>query len=106
MSDSDVLSVYTYIQMWCRQLSVYTYIPTCHVSQRPNRIWHFFSEYTVHTAGKGAPFIFLSTFVMTMYIVKRDGRLQCCQFDKIQNRIAKLSYGLDKRVRLMPADLV
>lgn len=33
-----------------------------------------------------------------MYIVKRDGRQQRCQFDKIQSRISKLCYGLDQKV--------
>ena len=36
----------------------------------------------------------------TMYIVKRDGRQQSCQFDKIQSRISKLCYGLDQKVRV------
>ena len=34
----------------------------------------------------------------TMYIIKRDGRQQRCQFDKIQSRISKLCYGLDQKV--------
>jgi len=32
-----------------------------------------------------------------MYIVKRDGRKETCQFNKIQSRIAKLCYGLDPK---------
>eukprot|EP00984_Skeletonema_dohrnii_P027487 scaffold17050_cov61-Skeletonema_dohrnii-CCMP3373.AAC.2 len=32
-----------------------------------------------------------------MFIVKRDGRQQSCQFDKIQSRISKLCYGLDQK---------
>jgi hypothetical protein len=32
-----------------------------------------------------------------MYIIKRDGRQQSCQFDKIQSRISKLCYGLDQK---------
>ena len=38
---------------------------------------------------------------ITMYIVKRDGRQQSCQFDKIQSRISKLCYGLDQKVCLL-----
>lgn len=38
--------------------------------------------------------------ITTMYIVKRDGRQQSCQFDKIQSRISKLCYGLDQKVRV------
>jgi len=34
-----------------------------------------------------------------MYVVKRDGKQQSCQFDKIQSRISKLCYGLDSKVR-------
>jgi hypothetical protein len=33
-----------------------------------------------------------------MYVVKRDGKQQSCQFDKIQSRISKLCYGLDQKV--------
>ena len=40
----------------------------------------------------------------TMYIVKRDGRQQSCQFDKIQSRISKLCYGLDQKVRAYCSD--
>jgi len=32
-----------------------------------------------------------------MYVVKRDGKQQSCQFDKIQSRISKLCYGLDSK---------
>jgi hypothetical protein len=35
---------------------------------------------------------------VTMYVVKRDGKQQSCQFDKIQSRISKLCYGLDQKV--------
>ena len=35
----------------------------------------------------------------TMYVVKRDGKQQTVQFDKIQSRISKLCYGLDQKVR-------
>ena len=35
---------------------------------------------------------------MTMFVVKRDGKRQSCQFDKIQSRISKLCYGLDQKV--------
>ena len=42
-------------------------------------------------------FIFIS-FIMTMFVVKRDGKRQSCQFDKIQSRISKLCYGLDQKV--------
>ena len=40
----------------------------------------------------------MATTLATMYIVKRDGRQQSCQFDKIQSRISKLCYGLDQKV--------
>ena len=39
-----------------------------------------------------------------MYVVKRDGKQQSCQFDKIQSRISKLCYGLDSKVRPVGAD--
>lgn len=32
-----------------------------------------------------------------MYIIKRNGKKQSCQFDKIQSRISKLCYGLDQK---------
>mmetsp|Transcript_43409 Transcript_43409/g.91173 ORF Transcript_43409/g.91173 Transcript_43409/m.91173 type:complete len:816 (+) Transcript_43409:66-2513(+) len=32
-----------------------------------------------------------------MYVVKRNGKQQSCQFDKIQSRISKLCYGLDQK---------
>lgn len=38
-----------------------------------------------------------------MYVTKRDGQHQKCQFDKIQHRIAKLCYGLDNKVSLLTA---
>lgn len=36
-----------------------------------------------------------------MYVVKRDGKQQTVQFDKIQSRISKLCYGLDQKVRMI-----
>mmetsp|Transcript_7236 Transcript_7236/g.15654 ORF Transcript_7236/g.15654 Transcript_7236/m.15654 type:complete len:819 (+) Transcript_7236:81-2537(+) len=32
-----------------------------------------------------------------MFVVKRNGKQQSCQFDKIQSRISKLCYGLDQK---------
>ena len=45
-----------------------------------------------------APSFFISFALMTMFVVKRDGKRQSCQFDKIQSRISKLCYGLDQKV--------
>lgn len=36
-----------------------------------------------------------------MYVVKRNGKQQSCQFDKIQSRISKLCYGLDQKVSVV-----
>ncbi len=40
----------------------------------------------------------INTEAINMYVLKRDGRREDVQFDKITSRIKKLCYGLDSRV--------
>jgi hypothetical protein len=40
-----------------------------------------------------------TTFTMSMYVLKRNGKKESVHFDKITSRISKLCYGLDQKVR-------
>ena len=37
--------------------------------------------------------------IMSMHVIKRDGRTESVHFDKITSRITKLAFGLDSKVR-------
>ena len=39
-----------------------------------------------------------TTTIMSMHVVKRDGRTESVHFDKITSRISKLAFGLDTKV--------
>ena len=41
-----------------------------------------------------------SIYIMSMYVVKRNGRRESVHFDKITSRVSKLCYGLNSQVRI------
>jgi len=57
-------------------------------------------QYCTIIASQNQRTTFISQHSTIMFIRKRDGRQQSCQFDKIQSRISKLCYGLDQKVRM------
>jgi transcriptional regulator NrdR family protein len=40
---------------------------------------------------------FISIIIMSMYVLKRDGRRESVHFDKITSRVSKLCYGLNSK---------
>lgn len=66
-----------------------------------NAILKYTYSYSVSLhQNKGTTFIAqVAQYGTIMFVIKRNGRQQSCQFDKIQSRISKLCYGLDQKVR-------
>ena len=53
------------------------------------------SSYTTTTKNNN----YCKSKIMSMHVIKRDGRTESVHFDKITSRITKLAFGLDSKVR-------